>query len=439
MEILLINTPIIGTKRTPDPEDSVPPIGLGYIFTQLTVSGYQCQLIDAYANGQLQAEVLKSINESDADHIGLNVFSSNLEIVRFLVENVASPRKFFLGGPAARTLISDVKSWNTNGSITLVIGEAELILPEIIKHPELATKYSSNLSTINVMPESPFYPSNIDLPLDRSIFINEPVQREDLGLVEAHIIASRGCCYDCAFCTAARSLNPHIEPRYRTLDNLAKEVETILKSHPETNCIRVLDDLFLRDQSSIELATRLFPPNKVCWRSMAHINTFRHLSSKHLDDIKNSGCRELFIGIESGNDETLKHIRKPFTVDLAYKTVSRILDAQIPVKCYFILGFPGETELAAKDTINLATRLRDYADKKGVQFRISPFQFRPYHGTALRDEIVNKGQTIAPIRNRSDISDKGVANPFDCISGVFAEYDEHTLNMFMKEINCIKG
>jgi len=439
MDVLLINTPIIGTKRVPDPEDSVPPIGLGYIFTQLTLSGYQCQFIDAYANGQLQGEVLKSINESDAEYIGLNVFSSNLQIVRFLVENVASPRKFILGGPAARTLVSEVESWNTNGSITLIVGEAELILPQIIGHPELVEKQSSKLNVINILPDSPYYPLDINLPLDRSIFENEPVQRKDLDLIEAHIVASRGCCYDCAFCTAAKSINQHIKPRFRTYDSLAKEIELIKKSHPETTCIRVLDDLFLRNQNSIKLAIRLFPQNKLFWRSMAHINTFRDLPSNQLDDIKYSGCRELFIGVESGNNETLRHIRKPFTVETAYETVSRILDAQIAVKCYFILGFPGETKSAAKDTIALASRLRDYADKKGVNFRVSPFQFRPYHGTTLFNEIYEDDKTITPIQNRADISDTDNIDPFDCTSGVFAEYDKHTLDIFMKKMKSINA
>lgn len=437
MDVLLINTPIFDTKRAPDSEDSVPPIGIGYIYTQLTHSGYECQFVDAYANSKLPSEILKIINESDAGSIGLNVFSSNLELVRLFVEKVRYPRKFFLGGPAAKTLISEVENWNPNGSITLIVGEAELTLPEIIRHPEIADKRSPKLSIVNITPESPLFPSNINLPIDRSIFKNEPVQRKDLDLVESHIVASRGCCYDCAFCTAARSLNPYIIPRYRTYDSLAMEIETILKLHSETNCIRVLDDLFLRDQASIELAAKLFPENKLRWRSMAHINTFRNLHSKQLEDIKYSGCRELFVGIESGNDETLNHIRKPFTAEMAYKTVSRILDAQIAVKCYFILGFPGETISAARDTITLATRLRDYADKKGVQLRISPFQFRPYHGTALRDEIIKRGQTITPIRNRADISDTRTINPFDCISGVYAEYDEHTLDRLMAEISSI--
>ncbi len=433
-DILLINTPIFRENRDPESGISVPPIGMGYIYTQLTLSGYECQFIDAVVNSLLPDDILKIIDQSDAEYIGLNIFSSNFDIVRFIVENAESPRKFLLGGPAVRTLISEIKSWNSNNSITVITGEAELILPEIIKNPTQAERDSSSLNIVNVTPESPFYPSNIDLPLDRSIFKNEPIQRQDLGLIESHIIASRGCLYNCAFCTAATSLNPQIKPRYRTYDSLAKEIETIRKLHPETNCIRVLDDLFLRNQASIELAIRLFPENNLYWRSMAHINTFRDLPSNWLDEIKKSGCRELFIGIESGNDETLRHIRKPFSAATAYKTVSRILDAQIPVKCYFILGFPGETELALKDTLTLASRLRDYANRIGVQLRISPFRFRPYHGTALYDELVKKGRTITPILNRIDISDTSIFNPYDCVSGIYAEYDENTLNKYMSEM-----
>lgn len=124
-------------------------------------------------------------------------------------------------------------------------------------------------------------------------------------------------------------------------------------------------------------------------------------------------------------------MRKPFTTDTAYKTVCRILDAQISVKCYFILGFPGEIESAAQDTVTFASRLREYADKTGVQLRISPFRFRPYHGTALYDELVKEGKAITEIQNRIDILGTGVVNPYDCVSGNYAQYDENTLDGYM--------
>ncbi|HEX7608605.1 MAG TPA: radical SAM protein [Candidatus Cryosericum sp.] len=439
IDVLLINSPILRTNRDPDSGSSVPPIGLGYIYTQLTLSGYECQFIDAIVDNLLPNEIVGIINQSHADYIGLNIFSSNLDIVRDIVKNVTSPRTFLLGGPAIHTLVSEIGTWDTNNSIIVITGEAELILPEVIKNPMRWGESSANMRIIHITPESPFYPSNIDLPLDRSIFKNEPIQRPDLGLVESHVIASRGCLYNCAFCTAATSLNQHLRPRYRSYESLSKEIETIRTLQPRTNCIRVLDDLFLRDQASIELATRLFSESGLFWRSMAHISTFRDAPPNWLDDIKKSGCRELFIGVESGNDETLRHIRKPFSADVAYRTISRILDAQIPVKCYFILGFPGETEADVKDTVALASRLKSYASRVGVQLRISAFRFRPYHGTALYDELVQKGQTITQIVNRVDTPESGSFNSYDCTSGVYAVYSESILDTYMLEMEKLNG
>ena len=46
--------------ETPDSENSVPPIGMGYIYTQLTLSGYECQFIDALLMAYFQTRFLKS-------------------------------------------------------------------------------------------------------------------------------------------------------------------------------------------------------------------------------------------------------------------------------------------------------------------------------------------------------------------------------------------
>lgn len=256
----------------------------------------------------------------------------------------------------------------------------------------------------------------------------------DLGLIESHIIASRGCLYNCAFCTAAVSLNQHLKPRYRSYESLRDEIEIIKRLPGTTNCIRILDDLFLRNQPSIELALHLFSGSGLFWRSMAHINTFKDLRSKWLDDIKKSGCRELFVGVESGSDETLKRIRKPFSTETAYKTLTRILDAKLAVKCYFILGFPGETESAVQDTLTFASRLQNYSVKNGGNLRISAFRFRPYQGTALYNELVEKGHKITPIINRLDLAQSNTFNPYDCISGIYAEYNEDVLNKYMIEM-----
>jgi radical SAM superfamily enzyme YgiQ (UPF0313 family) len=98
------------------------------------------------------------------------------------------------------------------------------------------------------------------------------------------------------------------------------------------------------------------------------------------------------------------------------------------------MGYPGETEARAEETLSFATRLRKYALKVGSQFRISPFRFRPYHGTSIYNELIAAGIPISHISNRSDVDETQSVNPYDCTSGLFAAYSEATLGRFMTEM-----
>jgi Fe-S oxidoreductase len=436
-EFLLINSPILQTQYDPESEMKIPPLGIGYIYTQLKLAGIDCVFIDAIVENLFPSQVIERIKLSDSNYIGLNIFSSNLLLVHQIIENSPKEKMFFLGGPAVLYLVDEIKSWNLDTKIIIISGESELVLPRIIKEPDKWINQTERVQHIIIDNTSPFFPKSIDLPIDRSIFYNEPIIRHDLGIVESHIIASRGCIYNCGFCTAATSLNKAISPRYRSKDSLLSELLYIKEKQPTTNCIRVLDDLFLRDQPSVELAIEVFSKFNFEWRSMAHVNTFKNIPCETIDKIKASGCRELFFGIESGDDEMLHAIHKPFSVETVKSTLEKIIRSKIKVKCYFILGFPGETIRQAEATIDLARQIVTYARSIGMEdhVRISPFRFRPYHGTFLYNKLVSEGKLIQDIENREDNLHSGFVDQFDCISGIYSEYNETKLNEFILEIN----
>src|SRR5437764_572957 len=75
-----------------------------------------------------------------------------------------------------------------------------------------------------------------DVPLDRSFFGNEPVNHP-LGFVEANIVASRGCVYNCTFCAAARSLNKDYPVRERSDASIIEEVRQIKRDFPQVSSI----------------------------------------------------------------------------------------------------------------------------------------------------------------------------------------------------------
>ncbi len=124
---------------------------------------------------------------------------------------------------------------------------------------------------------------------------------------------------------------------------------------------------------------------------MAHVQTFKGVSVEELIELKNSGCDELFIGVESGSPKILKSINKTNKVDVIQNNLINVLKAGIAIKAYFIYGFPDETIEDMELTYQLAYRLSQAAKENNTHFRTSVFQYRPYHGTAIYETLIDEG------------------------------------------------
>lgn len=168
------------------------------------------------------------------------------------------------------------------------------------------------------------------------------------------------------------------------------------------------------------------------WRSMAHILSFKNLSDNNLLSLKNSGCSELFIGIESGSLHILKKIRKMSDPEMIKATLERLFQAKINVKGYFIFGFETETLEDMKLTYELASYLKLIATKNEVSFRTSVFQFRPYHGTEIYYDIINKRKSIPPMEHDKSYRKRKL---FNFKSGNFSEVSDEKLKMFINLTN----
>lgn len=87
---LLLNSPIFWDK-TAEKEQYLSPLGLAYIATYLDKAGVKVELLDCVKKEMSVEEIIKYINESRPDYLGMNVFTENYELVKHIIEEVNIP------------------------------------------------------------------------------------------------------------------------------------------------------------------------------------------------------------------------------------------------------------------------------------------------------------------------------------------------------------
>lgn len=258
-KFILLNSPIF-EKTSSEKEEYLPPLGLGYIATYLGKEKIEAKIIDCVKERISKEEIIKFINNSSFNYISANIFTPNYEIVKEIVENIIINREIFIGGQVVKNIYQDILKWNVKNKLNIIIGEGELIIPKLVlgmceQKPE---KIENNKFLYRVNKNSKYFPKNIsDIFLNRN-YLKDEVIFNHYNEKEVSIITSRGYPYDCAFCGGASSLNKDSKTRIRTKESIILEIKEIILKYSDVESIRILDDLFLRDNKSIDTVKEIF-------------------------------------------------------------------------------------------------------------------------------------------------------------------------------------
>ena len=431
-KFVLINSPLFW-ERTDEEEEYLSPLGIGYIATYLKKAGLEVTLLDSVKERLGVEDILKQVSEIKPEFVGINVFTQNYELVQYIIEKMSIQCECFVGGQVVKSIYETILDWQTSNKINIIIGEGELIIPAIVLEncEEKPIEYLDNKFVYKVDRNSQYFPEDIsNIYLDRSFLKNEIINNH-YGEKEAAIITSRGCAYDCAFCGGARGLNKDISIRMKDVESVKYEIAEICDLYPDLQSIRILDDLFLRNETSISQAADIFKKfPQLHWRGMVHVLSLINCLDK-VKLLKNCNCKELFIGIESGSNTIRKRINKLGDISSVIAVIRELLINGIDVKGYFMYGFPDETKEDMEETYKLACKLRNISEKCEGTFRPSVFQFRPYHGTRLYNEIMEKGIAIPNCHYNSSIYTVQGRSQFNFCSGNYSKVPDEILEEYI--------
>jgi radical SAM superfamily enzyme YgiQ (UPF0313 family) len=229
-----------------------------------------------------------------------------------------------------------------------ISGEGENIFKDIINRRPALRCFIENETTIDL--DTLPIPDYSDIILSSFGGAPPPSARPSMFMM-----ASRGCPYQCIFCN--KSIYGSCV-RYKNPETVIKEIKSLRDLG--TKEIFFQDDTFnVNEEWLFEILGRMKKEefNGLVFRAPVRANLVNPVQLKKLKD---SGFWLLFYGVENGNAEILKSIKKGLTIEQIVDAFKITDEAGIKTEASFIIGLPGETNETIEESIGLYKKIKPY-------------------------------------------------------------------------------
>ncbi len=378
MRLLLIHPPT--SSRHPE-----PPLGLGYLGSTLARRGHDVRILDMEPLQIDFAALPGKIAGFSPRVVGVSFMTSQYG---FAMKCFAAARR---GAPSAATGAGGVpasalpRELMSNRDIDFsVVGEGEVTFPELVERLDggpSAWKGIAGLAyrdgeTVVVNPERPLIEPLDDIPmplweeLSRARYVDIP-----LGIgkeVEVFpLITGRGCPNNCNFCASGVVFRRKL--RLRSPQNVFEEMRVLHDRYMARHFNFLDDTLTSRKGNLARLCEMILRAGwDVEWRCTARVNT---VDLDLLRAMKRAGCRMVSYGVESGDPQVLRNVRKNIDLDQVREAFRLTREAGLQSMGLFMVGNLGETRASVQRTIEFIKTL-------GADF-VSCAILTPYPGTEI--------------------------------------------------------
>jgi radical SAM superfamily enzyme YgiQ (UPF0313 family) len=367
----------------------LPPLGLANLAAQLSLRQIESKIFDCTFSSF--EEVKLELLNYQPDIVGISsmiLLSRNTyRFARLVRERL--PEALLVVGGAMPTLYPERYS----GPFDLVFrGEADLSFPDFCNdyfthHADRKTLYRLDLSIYPGL-----YARNLDFSVDNPVthyseqdiksfpiplrggFDHALYQRawqEKDGTKTTSIMITLGCPFDCDFCS--RPVFGHIY-RKRNLDKVFGEIRQIKELGYDH--LWIADDNFTLNLNLLREFCQRMVGMDIQWSCLSRTTG---ITPEIANLMKSAGCHKVYLGLETGSNETLRLMNKKTTVEDGVRAVGYFRQAGVEVAGFFIVGYPGETIASIEQTFRFALGL----PLDDISFNV-PF---PLPGSALFERV----------------------------------------------------
>lgn len=312
-------------------QKALPSLGVLTVSSALKKHGCEVEVLD-FADGWKYEEAdLYGIACTTPD------FPKGVQIMRWLKEK--SPEaEVAVGGPHPTLMAEECFE---AGFDAVCVGDAEETVPKLLKGERgIVEGWTRNIDA--------YHPDREALDLWQYNFRIDDVRATSL-------MTARGCIWGkCAFCSRFDKA-----VRYHSLGYVLEEVAEIARLG--FKAVAIYDDEFFthpkRDKEIIDVLNacdmvwRCFGKSDIVLRN----NEIVKLAAR-------KGLKEVLLGVESGDDETLSKINKGVTVEENKKAIKLLHGLGVSVKAAMIVGLPGESEETLKNTERFCEDVAPYVN-----------------------------------------------------------------------------
>ena len=325
------------------------PLGILYISKALTENGIENKVFDL--NHYDTEEFIKLVAAERPDWVGLSVTSSLSEnSMKALAERIKPYTKIVVGGAH----VSAMPESFAGIAEAVVVGYGERGLLGVIRDGKRGVVREH--SDINEFPA----PDRTKLDYRRYTMSTD-------SLKTATLVTSRGCPFNCVFCASHER-----KVQFRNPETIREEVKELKREGFEA--IYILDENFCVRDDHFNAISGMMKEEGMKYRIEMRTSD---VNDKKAARLKETGCVYVALGLESGDNTILKLANKCTTVEQNRKAIEIFHKYQIPVKGFFIIGLPGETEETARKTIAFAEEMRGRGLTYADFYVLTPFPGSP--------------------------------------------------------------